>query len=386
VIQRIKQPLIGLLAIGVAIYLFADGETEVHQGPDAAAVSARAVKRVKVAAVETARDRRELSFSGVVRSARRARLAFSIGGRLVARPVEEGDRVSAGQVLARLDEREIGNAVATAGAAVAELAARRAQSERDRDRAEQLLAAKAATREELEKTAAAVDAVSAAEEAAAARLREAERLLEETALRAPFAGTVTEVHHEPGEFAIAGRPVVTLSGDGELELEVEVPESVIPRVSVGDDAALYLPALGASEILGRVKSLGRTAAGPGRLFPVVVGLPADPEGPAAGMTAELVLRLTSDDALAVPVEAVVNPGGRRPSVFRLVEAGGAETVEKVAVEVGSLLGERVTVRGTGSPDGGSPDGAGGGELAAGDLVVVGGQRGLLDGEAVEAER
>ncbi len=372
-IQQLKKPLIGLAAVILAIYLFADGETEIPES------SGRAVKRVEVAAVEAARESRELAFSGTVRAARRARLAFAFGGRLVARPVEEGDRVAAGQVLARLDDLEVRNAVTTARAALAELAARRAQSERDRDRAERLLEAKAATREEVEKRLAAFHAVRAAEEAAAARLKEAERLFAETALEAPFAGTVTEVHHQSGEFVLAGRPVVTLSGDGDLELEVEVPESVISRVAVGDEVALRVPVLGSGEVGGRIKSLGRAAAAR-RLFPVVAGLPAV-DGLAAGVTAELVLLLTSDDALAVPVEAVVNPGGRRPAVYRLAAAGDVATVEKVAVEIGSLLGERVTVRGAAGRGTGSHGG-----LAAGDLVVVGGQRGLLDGETVEVER
>ncbi|MEE8526896.1 MAG: efflux RND transporter periplasmic adaptor subunit [Thermoanaerobaculia bacterium] len=366
--QRIARALSLFLTIGLAIYLFADQE------PVPSAAPRSAVKRVRVAVVETVTDSRELRFSGTTRAARRARLAFSLGGRLVARPVEIGDRVRAGQVLARLDGLELSNARATASATLAELAARRAQSERDRDRAERLLASKAATREELERSSAAVDAIRAAEDAAAARLRESERLLAETELRAPFDGTVTRVHFEPGEVAVAGQPVITLSGDGEVELEVEVPESVVGRIRIGDPVTISLPVLGGAAVSGQIKSVGLTTAGSGRLFPVVATLEheggAVGEGriPRTGVTAELVLRLTSGDMLAVPVEAVVNPGGRRPSVFRVAEGG---VVDKVAVDVESLLGNRVAVRG---------------DLETGDRVVVGGQRGLLDGERVEVQR
>ena len=168
--------------------------------------------------------------------------------------------------------------MATARASLAELAARRAQSERDHARAEQLVAAKAATREELEQTAAAVDAIEAAEEAAGARLTEAKRRLDETNLKAPFDGTVTDVHFEPGEYARAGTPVVTLSGDGEVEVEIEVPEAVIPHIEAGDEVDLSLPIPRASDVIaGTVKSVGRTAAGPGRLFPVVATFASDAE-------------------------------------------------------------------------------------------------------------
>ncbi len=372
-IRRTKSLLLAAVALGTAFYLSADAERAQSGGDREPAVR---LKRVRVAAVEAARDRRELRFSGTTRAARRARLAFSSSGRVTARPVEIGDRVGRGQLLAQLTDRELKNAVATARASLAELSARRAQSERDYARAEQLAAAKAATSEELERTAAAVAALEAAEEAAGARLSEAQRRLDETRLRAPFAGTVTDVHFEPGEYARAGAPVVTLSGDGELEVEVEVPESVIPFVETGDEVDLRLGFSGGETIAGRVKSAGRAAAGPGRLFPVVAVFAAgDGSGLVAGATAELVLRLTSDQALALPIEAVVNPGGRRPAVYRVADSGSEPRVEKVPVEVGTLLSDaggpvRVIVRG---------------DLEAGDLVVTGGQRGLLDGEPVEVE-
>ncbi len=372
-IRRHKGLLLAFVTLGAAVYLSADAERA--QGDGTRGESSARLKRVRIAAVEATHDSRELRFSGTTRAARRARLAFSTSGRVVARPAEIGDQVGRGQLLAQLTDLELMNARATARASLAELSARRAQSQRDLTRAEQLAAAKAATGEELERTAAAASALEAAEEAAGARLKEAQRRLDETRLKAPFAGTVTDVHFEPGEYARAGTPVVTLSGDGEVEVEIEVPEAVIPHIAAGGSVDLRLPVMGDGAVAGSVKSVGRSAAGPGRLFPVVATFPADAEVP-AGATAELVLRLTSDQALALPIEAVVNPGGRRPSVFRVTGTAGNEPrVEKIAVEVGTLLGTavgpvRVIVRG---------------DLQAGDLVVTGGQRGLLDGEPVEID-
>ncbi len=356
-----------LLALGFGYYLSAD--TEIAP----VAESSDVLKRVRVGEVEPATESRELRFSGTTRSARRARFSFSIGGRMVSRPVEIGDRVRSGELLAKLDDLELENAVASARASLAELNARRSQSERDHARTQQLAAAKAATSEELERTAAAVDALRAAEEAGTARLREAERRLAETRLDARFAGTVTEVHLEPGEFARVGSPIVTLAGDGEVELEIEVPESIVPRIAVDAEVEVRVPVAGEESVRGWIKSVGRTAAGPGRLFPVVVGLAAS-EVVVAGVTAELFLQLTSDRAMTLPVEAVVNPGGRRPAVFRVVPEGSEpqhsdrSRVEKLVVDVGGLLGDRVVVYG---------------DLEVGDQVVVGGQRGLLDGETVK---
>lgn len=359
---RSRILILSAAAVAAAIYLAADSEplaSDVRPG----------LKRVRAASVEAASEHRELRFSGVTRAALRARLSFSVGGRLTARPAEVGDRVKKGEVLARLDDREPGNAVAAARGALAEVRARRSQAERDVERARRLVEARAATAEELERTLSALDAVRAAEEAARARLDESERQLGETRLAAPWDGTVTEVELEPGEYAGPGRPVVVLSGDGDLELEVEVPESVVPEIEKGDEVDVLVPLLGET-VRARIDSVGRTAAGPGRLFPVVARFP-EASGVVVGATAELALALHSDHALAVPVEAVVNPGGGRPALFRLTAADGLTRVEKVYVDIGSLLGDRVTVR--------APS------LGAGDRVVVGGQIGLLDGEAVEVE-
>lgn len=371
-IRRYRSLLLATLTLGTALYLSADAERAQGDGFER---ESSPLKHVRVTPVETTRDSRELRFSGTTRAARRARLGFSTSGRVIARPVEVGDRVRRGQLLAQLTDRELKNALATARATLAELQARRAQSERDHARAEQLAAAKAATSEELEQTAAAASALLAAEEAASARLDEAQRRLDETSLKASFDGTVTDVHFEPGEYARAGTPVVTLSGDGEIELEVEVPESIIPHIATGDEVDLRLPILGHERIAGKIKSVGRTADGPGRLFPIVAVFAADDDTIAAGVTAELMLRLTNDHALAVPIEAVVNPGGRQPTVFRVSDDASERRAFKVPVEVGSLLSEtgdavRVIVHG---------------DLKAGDLVVTGGQRGLLDGETVEIE-
>ncbi len=371
-IRRSRSLWIVVLMLGAAVYLSADAE---RSPAIASEPSTEILKRVKVGGVEATKESRELRFSGTTRATRRARLSFTTGGRLVTRPVEIGDQVEPGQLLARIDSSELGNALESARGVSAELAARRAQSERDHARAGQLVAAKAATHEELEQSSAAVEALVAAEGAARARWSEAERRLAATRLTAPFAGTVTEVLFEPGEYARVGAPVVVLSGAGEVELEVEVPEAVVPRIAIGDEVEVILPALGRSAIAGVIKSVGRTSAGAGRLFPIVAGIEAADQM-LVGATAELVLRLETDHALTLPVEAVVNPGGRHPVVFRIADTipGTAPNVtarvEKLAVDVASLIGDRVIVRG---------------DLEVGDWVVVGGQRGLLEGERVEVE-
>lgn len=322
-------------------------------------------RRVRVAKVENVSSAQTIRFSGVVRSADRASLAFSIGARLASRPVEAGEQVAAGEVLARLHDRKLRLAVDQAGAALAEVEARRVQASSERARVERLHRSKAATDDELEQTVALAEAVEAAFEAAEARLAETRRLLGEAVLVAPFAGTVAEALVEPGEYVRPGQPVVMLSGPGDLEVEVRLPEREVLAVAIGDHVQVALPIAGL-EAEGQIRQVGRAAASAGGLFPVVIAL-VEADRILPGMTAEVAFTIDSGRILTVPLAAVLNPGGARPQVYRLA----GDRAERVAIEVEALLDDRVAVRG---------------ELEAGDEVVVAGHTTLVNGDRVEVVR
>jgi len=321
----------------------------------------RGAQVVRVTPVEVAPLDRSLRLPGVTRAARRATLSFTVPARLADRPVEVGDTVHAGEVLATLDDREFLHAELAASAALAEVEARRAQAERDLERSERLAAARAATREELEQARAAAAALEAAQQVAEARLEDARRVRLETRLAAPFDAAVTAVHLEPGEWASPGAPVVELSGRDSLEVEVEAPETVRSRIPEGSEVSVELPFLGLTT-RGRVKAVAAAAA-PGGLFPVTIALTGTPEV-VAGLAVEVALPLEAESELCVPLAAVVDPGSSRPSVFRIADG----IAERVAVRPGRVIGDRITVEA---------------DLASGQMVAVAGHTSLVDGDRVE---
>jgi len=352
--------IVGLVLLAGAVFLSLGAGCAESGGAE---VERREVapRHVETAPVTPATATSTLRFAGSVRPVERAVLAFAVGGRLAARPVEVGDRVGAGARLATLDREETSHAAAAAEAAHAEAAAVAAQRRRDLDRVRGLAEKKAATAEELEQAEAASQAAAAAVERAAARRGEARRQAGETALTAPWAGTVTEVWAEPGEYLSKGAPVVALSGDGEMEVEIRVPESLLPDLDAGQAVAVVLP-FGGGRVAGTVTSVGRAAAGAGRLFPVRVALPTRGDL-VPGTTAEVLVEREPKGALSLPLTAVLNPGGERPQVF-VVRDGRAHAVP---VEVATLSGARVTVEA---------------DLSPGDRVVVAGVSRLIDGDAV----
>lgn len=349
--------IIGAIVLGTAVALWAMPEK------DSPAPVSRPGYLVELAEVQAASSRRTVRYSGVTRAEKRAVLSFVASARLLARNVEEGSHVTAGQVLARLDDQGYRNGLNQARARVVELQARLDQAVRDHVRVEQLAASKTSTRERLEQAAAEVATLGASVRAARAALEEAERLVEETVLRAPFSGTVTALHLEPNEWAAAGRPILELVGDGPVELMVEVPESFVNRLELQQSVTVLLPFVGNRKVEGRIRSIALASMGEGRLFPVKVQL-ARQSGVLPGLTAQLFLDLANQDELSVPLAAVLNPGSSRPYLFVYREG----RVHRQEVRLGPLADGKVIVRGG---------------LSMGDRVVVNGQSQLSDGDAVE---
>jgi RND family efflux transporter MFP subunit len=319
--------------------------------------------RVLLDRVQTVQSHRSTRFAGVTQAKNRASLSFAVPARVSARLVEPGSAAAAGEILASLDDREYRNAVDLAQASVTELKTQWEQAKRDHRRIEQLAASQVVTVSDLEKTITREAALAASLQAAEARLKEARRLLKETILRAPFSGTVTGIHIQPGEWAVPGQPAVELTGDGELELLVEVPETVVVHLTAGQSVRVLLPFADNRMVPGRISTVAKAALSAGRLFPVKVDLAAEP-GVNAGLTAQLLLDLPTTGDLTVPLAAVVNPGASQPFVFICREG----RVTRQPVLVGPIIDERIVVRGA---------------IAEGDAVVVTGQSRLADGDRVE---
>jgi len=356
--KRLATLFAGMLFLSLAVVIGA--RTDENEIPSPRHSDRRIVR---VATVETGGAGREVRFPGITRSSDRAELAFTIPARILTRTVDVGDRVHEGQIIAKLDDRQFRLAERQAAAARAEVEARLEQARRDEARVSRLADRRAATREELEQVRAGKTSLEAALDAAAAHHDETRRLMKETALVAPFDGTITAVRLEPGEWAAPGMPVVEMAGSKGFEVEFEVPETVRPGVRLGSAVRVDLPMLRKS-VQGRVSSVARSTSGAGRLFPVVVTLDAGGDL-VSGLAAEVVLSLDEKPEITVPLSAVLDSGSSHPSVFKISNG----SAERVSIEPGRVIGDRLTVVADG--------------LAQGDEVCVVGQTALVDGDLVE---
>jgi multidrug efflux system membrane fusion protein len=219
------------------------------------------------------------------------------------------------------------------------------------------------SQDELEQVRTDLDAMRANRDLAAANLAETRNQLAQAELVAPFAASVQATFFEPGEFVAAGQPVIQLSNTERLEVEFEIPETLITHFSAGAAVTLSLPFLDQREISGRVVHVGDAGGRSGGLFPVEIAIDPGPDL-RPGLSVELLLELPSTLKLIVPLAAVLDPGTGQPQVYRVADG----RIDPVRVRVGQLFRDRVEVVGP---------------LSDGDQLVVTGLSSLTPGQRVQ---
>lgn len=243
-------------------------------------------------------------------------LGFRVGGKVVRRRVEVGQRVTAGQVLVELDPADLELELGAATAALASAEADAALAASELSRHEELAARGLVSRS-------ALDARRNADAAARARVRQAEARLAAARnaagyakLGSPVDGVVVAAAAEPGQVVAAGQPVVTVADTGEIEAEIHVPESRIANVAVGASARIALWADEDVVLAGRVREIAPEADPRARTYAVRIAIGKPPARVQLGMTARAMLVDRRAAAITVPITAVTETDGR-PSVWRV---------------------------------------------------------------------
>jgi len=227
---------------------------------------------------------RAIRLSGSTDADKRAVLATRAAGIVEELPVEQGDRVSRGDLIAKLRDEGKQAAIDTA---------RQVLAQRE---AEASAARRLSERGSIPKLQ--LDGVLSALSAARAQLDAAEADLQRDTVRAPFDGMIDKVDAELGGSLQAGAPVATILALDPILARGEISERDLSHVKAGDKARVRL--VNGEEAEGTIRYISRDATPATRTFRVEVAVPnADGRIP-SGMTAEITL-------LAEPVEATVLP-------------------------------------------------------------------------------
>jgi HlyD family secretion protein len=316
-------------------------------------------------------------------------------GRLVGLSVREGDRVQAGQVLARIDRVQAASTVAAATAGLGALEAdaraardqarsaqadvafaraRAAEARKTLARARDLRTAGLVSQSELDAAIANADAAAAQEDSATAAVARndqvrdaAERrvaqgraeetrardVLEKTEITAPIDGVVTRLDVEEGEMVVIGvqnQPgtiLMTVSDLSAVNAEVKVAEADVLRLALDNPATVSLEAAGGTTFPGRVVEIGASALpqvgiqAAAREFKVKVRLAAETAKLRPGLTCDAEILVASrTNVLTVPLQAVVQRGDRT-GVFVVVD----DIASFVPVVTGIIGGLSIEVEG-----------------------------------------
>ena len=274
-----------------------------------------------------------------------------VGGELVALLVEEGDRVTAGQALARLDGERLRLEML---AARAELDKARADLERNRDlHARGLIAA------------ATFDGLTYDLEALDATWQRRKLEYEYATIRAPIAGVIAERHVRPGQHVDAGDIVFRVTDTTTLYAYLRIPQTEIAKFAAGHDAGFVVDADPGHEFAARIVRVSPTIDTRNGTFRATAAIDNSSGTLAPGMFARFVIRYERhDDALLIPSAALIREDSAT-AVFVIED----DTAIRRDVRIGIEAGGRAEVL----------DG-----LDDRDTVIVVGQHAVRDGSKVQA--
>ena len=328
----------------------------------------RPVRYLLVSGESGARDR---SFSGTSKSTRESRLSFKVTGTVIEAPVQIGQRLEAGDLIARLDAATYSLQVQQAQASLVEARANERNAVANYERTKGLYANDNASRNDL-------DAARALAESAEAQVRSASKALEiarlnesYTQLRSDVDCSIASLDIEVNENVAAGQQVAIVSCGDEYQVDIDVPESLIASIDEYTPVQITFGAIPGTVFSGEVTEIAVASVGSAAAFPVVVKISEGHPSLRSGLAAEVIFQfdtLAATGSIVLPVAAVIrDPEGTFVYVASPTEISGQALIGRRAVTLGELTQAGIEVL----------DG-----LAAGDRVVTAGISVIRDGQHV----
>jgi membrane fusion protein, multidrug efflux system len=280
----------------------------------AAKVEAPEIRPVRTVVAARGEAAETVALTGHIQADDEPSFAFRLAGRVIERPVNAGDQVKLGQVLAKLDpENELSDlrsAESALSAAQGQLAYARADFERQR----QLLANGHTPRARFDQSQKALQNAQSQVDNANAQLDIARDRVSWTTLSADAPGTVTAVGVEPGEVVQAGQMVVRLARQGGRDAVFDVPGQLLRSAPSDSEITVRLTDDPSVTATGRVREVAPQADPVTRTFEVKVGLSDPPEAMRLGSTVIGSVKLETEPLISIPATALTE-FNRQPAVW-----------------------------------------------------------------------
>ncbi|MDB5987813.1 MAG: efflux transporter periplasmic adaptor subunit [Nevskia sp.] len=269
------------------------------------------VRPVRTLTVQAGAVALQNTYAGEVRPRYESNLGFRVTGQIQQRLVNDGDSVKRGQVLARLDPKDLNLSEAGSRANLtaqkAQLEVERADLERDR----KLVAENVISQSAYDRQLSIFQAAQAQYEAGQAALRQSGNQVDYALLHADHDGSISSIAAEAGQVVAAGQTVATLAWSGATEVAVNVPEDQVRRISVNQAAQVSLWSAAGKTYEGTVREISASADPATRTYAVRVSLPQTSEEIRYGMTASVRFQISGlPNLIHVPLPALIEHDGK----------------------------------------------------------------------------
>jgi RND family efflux transporter MFP subunit len=288
---------------------------------------------------------------GAVEAVRQSTVAAQISGRVVEIRFDVGDAVRKGEVIVRIDEREVSDSLAAAQAQIAQAQAALQNAQANYERTRQLFQQKFMSQAALDHAFADYRAAEAQLEGAVAIAGQAATVREFATVTAPYSGVVAARHVELGETVTPGKPLMTGFDPKELRVVAAVPQLRLAQVRASTMALIEFPALGEWVKTSAITVLPAADAAT-HTMRVRLALPHYVSGSYPGMFARVHFSIGRARKLVIPFSAVVRRSEvtgvyvvseRQTIRFRQVRLGESAGASEVEVLAGLKPGERVAI-------------------------------------------
>jgi HlyD family secretion protein len=343
---------------------------------------------VKVVEAHSANIVREVSLSGVLAPSRTVNLYPKLSGQVKEIAVDVGDTVKQGQVVMRIDVKELAAQFQVAEASMSTVRDQAAQAkggietarlnldmaQKNFDRSKALFETKVVTQSQIDDAQTKLDLAKSAYDNAQRQyqtvggsgLDQAEAQanlirvqISNGEITSPISGRVTNRNVNPGELSSPTSPLMTIADTDNLKLQGNLSQGEVLAIKVGDRVRVSVDGLAGSGYEGRVAQIGPIAAATGQYFPVAVAVRNDGKL-LAGMTAKALLSLSSEKGVVLPLSAIARRGN--DSIVFVVKEGraveqavvlGSHNASETIVLSGVEPGESIVASGTASLKDGS---------------------------------
>ena len=307
------------------------------------------------------------SYAGEVRARFETTLSFRVAGKILARPVEIGDRVRKGQLLAKLDTSDFRLSVQSIKAQLKSAVADRDFARDDLARYRELLDQKVISSPDFDRHQTAYTNAQERVVALEAQLKQTINQLEYAELSADREGVITALEVEKGQVITAGQPVAKLAQLDEKEIHFDIPEQRLSEIKNHQIVAVTLLSDNGRKFNARIREISASADPASRTYRAKATLLDGQQAAHLGMTATVWLTSEKPYLIAVPLAAVFTSQAQpeQQQVWVIEEA--SSTIKAVPVRLGTALpDELVSIEG----------------LQPGQLIVSAGVQRLKEGQVV----